>query len=94
MRAKWQMQLRGGIVVANPIPAEFEILASEIAPAIDKAIAAAAAAGISGKEVTPFLLTRLAEITGGRSLAANIAMVKHNAAVAAKIAVEYAEASR
>ncbi len=94
MRAKWEMQLRGGIVVANPIPAEFEILASEIAPAIDTAIAAAAAAGISGKEVTPFLLTRLAEITGGRSLATNIALVKHNAAIAAKIAVEYAEASR
>jgi pseudouridine-5'-phosphate glycosidase len=44
--------------------------------------------------VTPFLLARLAEITGGRSLAANIALVKHNAAIAAQIAVEYAEADR
>jgi pseudouridylate synthase len=94
MRAKWQMQLRGGIVVANPIPAEFEIPPTEIAPAIEAALTAAAAAGIRGKEVTPFLLMRLAEITGGRSLVANIALVKHNAAVAARIAVEYAEASR
>ncbi|MGQ0485516.1 MAG: pseudouridine-5'-phosphate glycosidase [Hyphomicrobiales bacterium] len=92
MRAKWNMELRGGIVVANPIPAEFEIPAAEIAPAIDAAIAAAATARVTGKEVTPFLLARLAEITGGRSLAANIALIKHNVAVAAKIAVEYAEA--
>ena len=94
MRAKWAMGLKGGIVVANPIPAEFEIPAAEIAPAIDAAIAAAAAAGISGKEVTPFLLARLAEITGGRSLAANIALVKHNAAVAAGIAVEFSRSGQ
>jgi pseudouridine-5'-phosphate glycosidase len=94
MRAKWAMGLKGGIVVANPIPAEFEIPASEIAPAIDTAIAAAAAAGISGKEVTPFLLARLAEITGGRSLAANIALVRHNAAVAAQIAVEFSRSGQ
>jgi len=94
MRAKWAIGLKGGIVVANPIPAEFEIPVSEIAPAIDAAIAAAAAAGVSGKEVTPFLLARLAEITGGRSLAANIALVGHNAAVAAQIAVEFSRSGQ
>jgi pseudouridine-5'-phosphate glycosidase len=89
MVAKWNMGLTGGIVVANPIPAEFEIPAAEIAPWIDEALEAAGAAGIRGKDVTPFLLARLARKTGGWSLAANIALVENNAKLAAAIAVAY-----
>ena len=85
-RTKWDMDMRGGIVVASPIPAVNEIPAAEIAPVIDKAIAEASRLRISGKDVTPFLLAKLAEVTGGRSLKANIALVKNNAVVAAEIA--------
>ena len=91
MRAKWEMGLRGGIVVANPIPADFEIPASEITPLIEKAVAEAQVEKIEGKDVTPFLLARLARATAGRSLAANIELVKNNALVAARIAKAYWE---
>jgi pseudouridine-5'-phosphate glycosidase len=90
MHAKWNMGLRGGIVVANPIPAEAEIPAAEIAPAIESAVADARRQNITGKNVTPFLLAKLAEVTGGRSLAANMALVRHNAKVAAAIAIAFA----
>ena len=91
MKAKWSMGLKGGVVVANPIPEPSEIIASEIAPVIEKAVAEAARQNISGKNVTPFLLAKLAEVTGGRSLKANIALVKHNALVAAEIAKAFAK---
>jgi pseudouridylate synthase len=91
MKAKWAMDLKGGIVVANPIPLEAEILSAEIAPTIESAIKEANAQNIIGKNVTPFLLKRLAEITQGRSLAANIALVKNNAKLAAEIAVAYSQ---
>ena len=91
MKAKWAMDLKGGIVVANPIPNEAEIPSAEIAPTIAKAITEAKAQNITGKNVTPFLLKRLAEITQGRSLTANIALVKNNAKLAAEIAVAYAQ---
>ena len=90
MRAKWEMGLKGGIVVANPIPAEAEIPAAEIAPVIEAALRKAAARGIQGKETTPFLLAEIAGVTEGRSLAANIALVRNNARVAGSIAVAYA----
>ena len=90
MRAKWEMGLKGGIVVANPIPAEAEIPAAEIAPVIEAALHKAAARGIHGKETTPFLLAQIAGVTEGRSLAANIALVRNNARVAGSIAVAYA----
>jgi pseudouridine-5'-phosphate glycosidase len=86
MRAKWAMGLKGGIVVANPIPAEYEIPAYEIAPVIEKAVAEARNERVGGRDVTPFLLSRLASATAGRSLAANIELVKNNALVAARIA--------
>jgi pseudouridylate synthase len=92
MRAKWAMKLAGGIVVANPIPAADEIPHADIAPHIQNAVAEADRAGIHGKDVTPFLLKRIAEITAGRSLKSNIALVEHNARVAAQIAVAYARA--
>jgi pseudouridine-5'-phosphate glycosidase len=93
MRAKWAMGLKGGLVIANPIPKEAEIASSEIAPVIAAAVAKADARGIAGKELTPFLLAEIAAVTGGRSLAANIALAKHNAAMAAAIAVAFREVS-
>jgi pseudouridine-5'-phosphate glycosidase len=91
MRSKWAMGLKGGLVIANPIPAEAEIPAGEIAPVIEAAVKKAEAQGVAGKELTPFLLAEIAGVTAGRSLAANIALVKHNARVAAEIAVAFSE---
>lgn len=91
MKAKWAMDLMGGIVVANPIPLEAEIQSAEIAPTIEAAITEAKVQNIIGKNVTPFLLKRLAEITQGRSLTANIALVKNNAKLAAEIALAYSQ---
>ena len=91
MKAKWEMGLRGGVVVANPIPPESEIPAREIAPVIAAAVAKSIAQGIMGKELTPFLLAEIAGVTDGRSLKANIALARHNAKVAAAIAVAYAD---
>lgn len=76
----------GGMLVANPIPAADEIPAAELAPHIDAALAAAKADGIAAKAVTPFLLDRILEATGGRSLEANIALLLNNARLAAGIA--------
>lgn len=90
MRAKWNMGLRGGVVVANPIPEDAEIAAREIEPVIAAAVAKAATNGIHGKDLTPFLLSEIAGVTEGRSLKANIALAKHNAQVAADIAVAFA----
>lgn len=78
--------LPGGQLVANPIPVEAEIPRSEINPAIEAALAEAEAQGISAKDVTPFLLDRIFQITEGRSLASNIALVLSNARLGAAIA--------
>lgn len=90
MRAKWSMGISGGILIANPIPPAAEMPAAEIAPIIAAAIEQAERQGMAGKEVTPFLLAEVAAATHGRSLAANIALVKNNARVAAEIAAAYA----
>jgi pseudouridine-5'-phosphate glycosidase len=90
MHAKWSLGLAGGIVIANPIPGRFELPRERIERAIDEAIAEAAAQGITGKAVTPFLLGRINASTGGDSLEANVALVRNNAAVAAQIATAYA----
>lgn len=76
----------GGILVANPIPAADEIPAPEMKNYIDAALAAANQSGVSGKAVTPFLLSKILELTKGRSLTANIALVENNARLAARIA--------
>jgi pseudouridylate synthase len=89
MTAKWDMGLKGGIVVANPIPMMAEIPAGEIEPHVVAALKEAENQGVKGKDVTPFLLKRITEITAGRSLQANIALVLNNAEVAAKIAVSH-----
>lgn len=83
--------LPGGQLVANPIPREVEIPPAEIDPIIARATAEAAQQGITGKSVTPFLLDRLFDLTAGRSLTANIALVLNNAALGGAIAVEIAK---
>jgi pseudouridine-5'-phosphate glycosidase len=90
MRSKWDLGLEGAVVVANPIPEADEIPASEIEPVITAALAEADRLGIRGKDVTPFLLAEIVKATRGRSLHANIALVKNNAKVAAEIAVAFA----
>jgi pseudouridylate synthase len=84
------LQMSCGVSVANPIPAEHEVPADEIATMIEAALADLDAQGITGQDVTPFLLAQVVDRTGGRSLAANLALVRHNAVVAARIAVAYA----
>ncbi|MGF9763268.1 pseudouridine-5'-phosphate glycosidase [Microvirga sp. 0TCS3.31] len=86
IRTKEALGLDGGVLVANPVPSADEIPAGEMSAFIDAAIAEAKARGVSGKAVTPFLLSTLFERTGGRSLATNIALVKNNAALAARLA--------
>ncbi|TRW97674.1 pseudouridine-5'-phosphate glycosidase [Paracoccus sp. M683] len=83
--------LPGGQLVANPIPAADEIAAGIINPVIEQALAEAATQGIAAKSVTPFLLGRIFELTNGRSLASNIALVLNNARLGARIAVAMAE---
>jgi pseudouridylate synthase len=82
-----RLGLPGGMLVANPIPREAEIPRAVIDPIIAGALAEAAAQGVGGKAVTPFLLERIGAATGGAALAANIALVRHNARLAARIAV-------
>ena len=89
-RAQWALGLGSGIVIAAPLPAEFALLPDEAEGAIAQAIADAAAAGVHGPAATPFVLARVAELTGGRSVRANLALIENNARVAAQIAVALA----
>ena len=89
MTARWRLSPRGGILVANPIPAAHEIPATEIDGQIAQAQREAAARGISGKEVTPFLLARIRDLTGGASQRANVALVLNNARLAGQIAYAF-----
>jgi pseudouridylate synthase len=90
-RLRAALGLPGGQLVANPIPATDEIPRDTLAPLIERVIGEAEARGIAAKAVTPFLLSRIFELTGGRSLDANIALVLNNARLAARIAVALAE---
>lgn len=87
LKAKWEMQLHGGVIIANPIPEEFAMDKAVIDSAINQALAEMKEQGVAGKESTPFLLARVAELTGGDSLASNIQLVFNNARLAAKIAI-------
>jgi len=89
LNAKWDAGLQGGVVIANPIPPQFAMEKSVIDAAIGQAIAESEEKGIKGAALTPFLLARIAEITGGDSLEANIALVLNNVRLAAKIALSY-----
>jgi pseudouridine-5'-phosphate glycosidase len=89
MRAKWDLGLHGALAVANPVPAEDEIPADEIGVLIDRALAECDERGIHGKDITPFLLGRIVELSEGRSLDTNIALVRSNARLGAALAVAY-----
>lgn len=92
LKAKWELGLRGGAVVAVPVPSEYALDASEVNGVISDAIDAMNARGIRGKNTTPFMLEYVARHTAGRSLAANIGLIKNNAAVAAQIATSLSQA--
>ena len=89
LKAQWTLGLKGGAVIANPIPAEHALDKAFIDGIIERAMNEAQANGISGKEVTPFLLGKVKELTEGKSLVANIELVKHNAKVGAQLAAAY-----
>lgn len=90
LRAKWALGLKGGIVIANPIPAGDSMPKAKIDAAISQALAEADTLGICGKATTPFLLSRIVELTGGESLESNVRLVLNNARLAARLAVSYA----
>jgi pseudouridylate synthase len=89
MQAKWAMGLHGGLVVANPVPQQFAMPRARMDAAITQALHEATQRKVSGKAVTPFLLARVAQLTGGDSLASNIELVRNNARLASAIAVQY-----
>ncbi|WP_075980666.1 pseudouridine-5'-phosphate glycosidase [Bacillus massilinigeriensis] len=87
LKAKWDLNLKGGAVIANPIPEEYAMDEKVITDVIESALKEANEKKISGKNVTPFLLAKVKELTAGKSLESNIALVKNNAVVGTKIAV-------
>ncbi len=89
MQAKWAAGLQGGLVIANPIPEAWAMPAGRAEAAIRRALGEAEARNIRGKAVTPFLLARIEELTGGQSLEANIQLVLSNARLAAQVAVAF-----
>ena len=91
LRAKWDLGLAGGVVLSTPVPESAAMAREEIDGFIRQSIGEAQARGITGKALTPFLLSRIKELTGGRSLATNIALVKHNAEVGARLACALAQ---
>jgi pseudouridine-5'-phosphate glycosidase len=94
MRAKWDLGLAGAISIANPVPEADEIPAAEISGLIEQALAESDERGIHGKNITPFLLGRIVELSGGRSLETNIALVRSNARLGAALALAYGQLSR
>ncbi|WP_285768460.1 pseudouridine-5'-phosphate glycosidase [Peribacillus sp. SI8-4] len=91
LKTKWELDLKGGAVITNPIPEEFAMDQDYINGIIDQAIREAEENHIIGKDSTPFLLGKIKELTGGKSLEANIELVKHNAKVGTQIAVRFNE---
>ncbi len=90
LQAKWALGLRGGVIIANPIPKIHQLDPSVIEIAIEQALKAAKAQQINGKAITPFLLSQVEQITGGDSLVANIELVCNNARLAAETAKAFA----
>ena len=89
LQTKWALGLEGGVVVANPIPQEYEMDPNTIHQAIEQALKEAKEHSISGKDTTPYLLQRIKELTGGESLESNIKLLFNNCLLAALIAKEY-----
>jgi pseudouridine-5'-phosphate glycosidase len=94
IRTKWDLGLAGGVLLSTPVPEAAAMPSGEIDALTQQALDEAQAQGITGKAVTPFLLARIKALTGGRSLATNIALVKHNAEVGARLALALAQAGR
>lgn len=93
MAAKWAMGLKGGLVVANPIPAAHELDPALFSRVLNEALAAAAHANARGKDITPFLLAKIKDLSGGSSLHANKELVYNNARVGAQLALDFAQIS-
>lgn len=91
LHVKWEIGLNGAVLIANPVPADQEIIAQEMEAHIQKALNAAKEKKITGKEVTPFLLQYISEHTKGESLEANIALIINNAKLGAELAVAYSK---
>ena len=91
LKTKWDLGLKGGVIVGNPIPHEYSMDHAVIDKAIDQALAMAKEKQIRGKATTPFLLATIKDITGGSSLASNLQLAYNNAKVASQIAVEFAK---
>ena len=89
MKSKWDLGINGSILITNPIPKEFEADSKVINVAIENALLLANKKGVSGKEITPFILSHVSEATGGDSLAANVALVENNARLGAQIAFAF-----
>lgn len=88
LHTKWALDLKGGVVIGNPIPTEYEMEYEIINKAIENAVEEAKEQGIKGKETTPFLLSKIKAITAGKSLESNIQLVYNNARVGARVALE------
>ncbi|MBS4535384.1 pseudouridine-5'-phosphate glycosidase [Clostridium sp. D2Q-14] len=88
IKTKWDLNLKGGLVIGNPIPKEYEMDYNEIDKAINNALEEADDNNIKGKETTPFLLSKIKEVTKGESLKSNIQLVYNNAKVASRLAKE------
>lgn len=88
VKAKWDLGLQGGMVIANPIPEQYQMDYDTITKAIEDALKELEEKGVKGKESTPFLLAKVKEITGGASLESNIQLVYNNAGVGSRLAVE------
>jgi len=91
LKTKWDLSIDGGVLVTNPIPVAFELESSVMNEAINIAIIEADNENITGKKITPYLLSKVNEITKGKSLDANIKLIKNNADLAAKIAVHFSK---
>ncbi len=91
LKTKWDLTIDGGVLVTNPIPVAFELESSVMNEAINLAIIEADNENITGKKITPYLLSKVNEITKGKSLDANIKLIKNNADLAAKIAVHFSK---
>ena len=89
LKTKWSLSIDGGVLVTNPIPVTFELESSIMNEAINEAIIEANNENISGKEITPYLLSKVNELTEGKSLDANIKLIQNNANLASKIALHY-----
>ena len=91
IKTKWDLGLKGGLIIGNPIPEEYELDFDEMEAVINKAIDEANEQGIRGKYITPFLLAKSKDLTGGESFRSNTQLAYNNARVAAKIASELAK---